>query len=78
MQRNLINNDKLPENLQKYFGDNNFNNLSFDKNMRMIAERLPNYGDEHSIKWLLKAIKPETFKTIIKSSRNLNNKIIIY
>ena len=71
---NLYQNTRLPEDFKKYFWDCDFDTISFHKNIRLITERILNYGDENSIKWLFEKVNPETLKAIIKLSRNLNNK----
>jgi hypothetical protein len=65
---------KLPKEFQKYFWDVPFGELYLEKNPRFIAERLMNYGDLNSIKWLLSHIDMQFIKTLVETSRNLNPK----
>jgi hypothetical protein len=66
--------DKLPLEFRKYFWDCEFSDLNFDKYPRFISERLLNYGDINSLKWLLSLTNRKFLKNIVKTSRNLNNK----
>jgi hypothetical protein len=65
---------KLPEEFQKYFWDVRFDELSFEKFPRLIAERILNYGDLDSIKWLLSKTDKQFIRNIVETSRNLNAK----
>ncbi len=67
-------NKQLPKEFQKYFWDVSFDELSFDKYPRFIAERLLNYGDLYSIKWLLSVTDKQFIKSLTESSENLNAK----
>jgi hypothetical protein len=65
---------KLPEELKKYFWDVAFDDLSLEKHTLFITERILNYGDLDSIKWLLSYTGNDYIKSVIKNSRNLNTK----
>lgn len=67
-------NNNLPEDLNKYFWDVSFDELSFEKYPRFIAERIMNYGDLKAIKWLLSVSGTELIRAVVKTSRNLNPK----
>lgn len=67
-------NKNLPEEFRKYFWDCEFNELSIEKYPKFIAERVLNFGDINSVKFLLSKIDIEFIKMIISTSRNLNNK----
>lgn len=67
-------NNNLPEDLNKYFWDVSFDELSFEKYPRFIAERIMNYGDLKAIKWLLSISGTELIRAVVKTSRNLNPK----
>jgi hypothetical protein len=45
-------NKRLPEEFRKYFWDVDYDDLSLDKYPKFIAERIMNYGDLDSVKWL--------------------------
>ncbi len=66
--------NKLPEEFQKYFWDVDFNEISFEKYPRFVAERILNYGDMDGIKWLLLCADTSFIKSLLKTSRNLNSK----
>ena len=66
--------NRLPVEFQKYFWDIHFEELTFEEYPRLVAERLLNYGDLDSIKWLLSRADREFIRSVVKSSRNLNAK----
>jgi hypothetical protein len=74
MQSGKGNSDILPNEFRKYFWDVAFDELSFKKYPRFISERILNYGDLDSIKWLLSATGKQFIRSIVESSRNLNAK----
>ena len=65
---------KLPKEFQKYFWDVAFDEMSFEKYPRFIAERLLNYGGLNDIKWLLSCTGTPFIKSLVETSRNLNLK----
>jgi len=65
---------KLPEKFRKYFWDCDFDKLTIEKYPKFITERILNYGDWDSIRWLFGFIKSDFTKQLIESSRNLNEK----
>jgi hypothetical protein len=67
-------NNDLPEEFRKYFWDCEFDELSIEKYPKFIAERVLNFGDINSVKFLLSKIDVELIKMIVSTSRNLNNK----
>jgi len=66
--------DNLPLEFRKYFWDVVFEELSFEKHSRFIAERLLNYGDMSAIKWLLSHVDKQYIQILVEKSRNLNAK----
>jgi hypothetical protein len=64
----------LPEQFRRFFWDVDFDDLNFDKYPRFIAERLLNYGDPDSIKWLYSTTGISYIRSVIEQSRNLNAK----
>jgi hypothetical protein len=67
-------NQTLPQTLKKYFWDCDFKDLSMDKYAFFIAERILNFGNMDSLKWLLDRIDRDFLKEVVKKSRNLDNK----
>ena len=65
---------RLPKELQRYFWDVSFDDLTTEKYPRFIAERLLNYGDLNAIKWLFSWSDRKFIKTLVDDSRNLNPK----
>jgi len=65
---------ELPEKLKRYFWDVDLKELSFEENSRFIAERILNLGNPEDVKWLFSRIDIQYIRTLIKNSRNLNNK----
>ncbi len=64
----------LPETMRKYFWDCNFESLSMKAYSFFISERILNFGDLVSIKWLLSQIDKSHLKKVIQKSRNLDKK----
>jgi len=67
-------NPKLPQSLKKYFWDCPFSNLSPDNHSFFITERLIRFGNQDSIKWLLKNIDNNVLQNVVEKSRNLDPK----
>jgi len=65
---------ELPQEFRRYFWDTSFDELSFKKSPRFIAERILNFGNQKDIKWLLSQTDRAFLKSIITTSRNLNAK----
>ena len=68
------NTPSLPEELKKHFWEVEFNELSFEKYPRFIAERILNYGDLNGVKWLLSRTDKQFIKSLVENNRNLNAK----
>jgi len=64
----------LPHEFRKYFWDVEFDELTIEKHSRFIAERLLNYGDLDSIRWLFSRTDRDFIGEIVENSRNLNAK----
>jgi len=75
---NMVNESRynlnLPAEFKRYFWDVAFDDLTIEKYPRFIAERILNYGDMKSIKWLLSWADKEFIRTIITESRNIDAK----
>ena len=67
-------NKRLPEEFRKYFCDVDYDDLSPDKYPKFIAERIMNYGDLDSVKWLQSVLEREFIRSVVMNSRNLNPK----
>jgi hypothetical protein len=67
-------NNRLPETLRKYFWDCDFDDLSMEKHPVFITERVLNFGDMVSVKWLLANTERDFLKKIVENSRNLDKK----
>ena len=65
---------KLPETYRKYFWDCRFDELTLEKYASFIIERLLNYGNEDSIKWIVKKVNKSLLETVVNKSRNLDKK----
>jgi hypothetical protein len=66
----------IPEEFQKYFWDVAFKDLSLEKYSRFIAERILNYGDLESVRWLIVTVGMDFISSVVKTSRNLNPKTL--
>lgn len=65
---------KVPKEFSRYFWDVVLDDLTIEKHPRFIAERLLNYGDLNSIKWLFTWTDRKFILTLVDESRNLNPK----
>jgi hypothetical protein len=65
---------KIPEHFRKYFWDCEFDDLTMDQYAFFITERILNFGNMESVKWLLRQIDEEFLKTVVRKSRNLDKK----
>ncbi len=66
--------ETIPVRFLKYFWDCDFNNLSFQKYDFFISERILNFGNLDSLKWLLSMIDRQRLMEVVEKSRNLNKK----
>ena len=64
----------LPEMLKEYLWDCNFDELSLDKYPFYITERILNYGDMTSLRWLLDRIDRKLLAEVVGKSRSLTKK----
>jgi hypothetical protein len=62
------------DNLKKYFWDINFKDLDLKDDYFFIIERVLNFGNADSIKWLKKNYNKDKIKEVVQNSRNLNDK----
>jgi len=60
--------------LRKYFWDCDFEALTMKQFPVFISERILNFGDIHSLRWLLAEIDKAFLTDLVSKSRNLNKK----
>ena len=65
---------KIPEFIHKFFWDIDPDSLNLEKDYFIIIERLLNYADDKSLKWLLDFYDTQKIKEVIKNSRRLTPK----
>ena len=65
---------KLPDQYRKYFWDCEFEEITLEKYKIFITERLLNYGNENTTKWLLRRVDKSELKSVVNKSRNLDKK----
>jgi hypothetical protein len=66
--------DKIPIAFKKYFWDYEFSDLNLNEYGLIITERILNYGNLESIKWLLRRIDTAFLKEVVKNGRYLDKK----
>ncbi len=67
-------NKRLPEEFRKYFWDVDYDHLILEKYPKFIAERIMNYGDLDSVRWLQSVLDREFIRSVVLNSLNLNPK----
>ena len=65
---------ELPEMLRKYFWDCSFEDLRLAQYPIFISERVLNFGDMYSLRWLFSKIDKKFLIDLVNKSRNLNKK----
>ncbi len=70
--------NKLPQFIHKLFWDIDPESLNLKKDYFIIIERLLNYADDQSLKWLLDFYDKEKVKEVVKNSRKLTPKTANY
>ncbi len=65
---------ELPKMLRKYFWDCSFEDLRLAQYPIFISERILNFGDMDSLRWLFSKIDKEFLIDLVNKSRNLNKK----
>lgn len=66
--------NKLPGQFKKYFWDCDFENLNLKQYSFFIIERVLNYGNIESIRWLLLNVDEEALLEVVRKSRNIDKK----
>jgi hypothetical protein len=65
---------QLPQKYRKYFWDCDFEEINLEKYKFFVTERLLTYGNEQTVKWLLKRITASDLQDVLKKSRSLDKK----
>ncbi len=68
----------IPNRFKKFFWDVKFQDLDIKKHKFFIIERLLEYGDMSSIKWLLENIDKKDIRKVVCTSRRLGKKTIAF
>ncbi len=66
--------ETLPEYLKKYFWDCAFQELDMRRHAVFVAERILNFGNVQSLKWLLSVVDTQFIEELVEHSRNLDKK----
>lgn len=64
----------LPPELKKYFWDCDFADLSFERHAVFITERILNFGNLATVKWLMGIVDQAFLRQVVTHSRNLDPK----
>ena len=64
----------IPANFKKYFWDCDFNSLSLEEHKLFITERILNFGNMESVKWIKNLITEKELLILVKNSKNLDAK----
>jgi hypothetical protein len=62
----------LPDFLQCLFWEVEFSDVRFNMHKRYVIERILEYGDDQSIKWLRRKVAPKDIAAVVKSSREIS------
>jgi hypothetical protein len=65
-------NDPLPEFLRSFFWDVDFERLRVEGHERYIIERVLEYGDDRSIRWLWRTFGPSAVARVVRRSRRIS------
>ncbi|MBU1045617.1 hypothetical protein KJ616_00655 [Patescibacteria group bacterium] len=65
---------KIPQFLQKYFWDVDFSTVDKKQHSQFVIERILEYGDKKSIKWMKDNFSSEEIKKTLSVSKNLSRK----
>ena len=78
MKKNSKNKNQLPSHCQKYFWDVDFIKLDYKKYPSFVIERLLEYGDVISLKWMFKKYSRKEIQQVVIKSRNLTLKSVLF
>lgn len=68
----------LQKTLKKYFWDVDFKNLNAKRYSSFIIERILEYGDEKTVKWMLKNFDNSQIRKVLLKRRGLSRKSANY
>lgn len=68
----------IPGPFIKYFWDCDFHKLNLREHDFFIIERILNFGNMDSIKWLFSTFDRAKINAVVAKSRNLNKKTVNY
>ncbi len=66
--------NKIPSFLNKYLWDVKIDSLDLDENYAFVIERVLEYGDIDSFRWLIKNINKNKIVEVLKSSKKISPK----
>ena len=65
---------ELPQFLEKYFWDVEFEKIDFNKRKVYILKRILEYGDREAVRWMWKNFKKEEIKNALCNFRGYSQK----
>ena len=68
----------LPKKFGKYFWEYHGIALTMEQDAVLITERILNFGNSESIKWLMSNITQDFLKEVVSHNRRLDNKTRTY
>lgn len=63
---------QLPDFLQPYFWEVDFNRLRLPEREVYVIERVLEYGEDRAIHWLKETFSPDTLADVVRRSRRLS------
>ncbi len=66
----------MPNHLTKFFWDVDPSQLDVNKDLFFIIERILEYGDDHSLKWLRNIYSNKDIVKVVKASKKLSKKTV--
>ena len=70
--------NSLPRFLKKYFWDVEFSDIDKKGNSRFIIERILEYGDKKTVRWLFKNYSLKEIKGVIYKTRFLSHRSLFF
>jgi hypothetical protein len=64
----------IPVNFEKYLWGCDFNSLNFEKHKIFVTERILNFGNMESVKWVTDLINGKELLNLVRNSKNLDAK----
>ena len=66
----MMNEDqRLPDFLRSLFWEVDFSDVQLKNHKRYVIERILDYGDDESVRWLRRNVVPKDIAEVVKSSR---------